>query len=234
MPTYNKSEAKENGWAQTRAAIQKFQGDVLKVEVGQWGARPKADGTGMQDGKEFMDITSINNKVLASTEAPSMDISASYNFRVNMSDFKGSFWIEKFLDQCDKLHILLPDGLQGKNITWEKQTQQSIKNGVHNPEFDSTNYVPIAIGQGQVNPVAPVFPQTAQPTPAITDPMEAILTLAIGKTDAQFKSAIGLDPAFVGSPYLPLAKSGAIMQTLLAQGKVKLVAGADGKPVYVR
>ncbi len=64
--------------------------------------------------------------------------------------------------------------------------------------------------------------------------MELMIALAIGRTDAQFKSAIGLDPAFVNSPYLPLAKSGAIMATLLAQGKVKLVTDVNGKQVYSR
>ncbi len=235
MPTWKKEEARESGWAQTREVIQSFEGDVSKVELGIWAPRANPDGS-MQEPKEFIDITSINNRVLETLEEPSMDITASYNFRVNMSDFKGSFWVEKFLDACEKLHILLPDGLQGKHIVWKKMTQEAVrkqKGGVTTrvPEFDSTNFVPVVIGVSAQQNV-PI--QATVPAATVTDPMELIMNLAIGKTDAQFKSAIGLDPVFVNSPYLPLAKSGAIMQTLLAQGKVKLVAGADGKQVYSR
>ncbi len=239
MPTWKKEEAKESGWAQTREVIQSFEGDVSKVELGAWAPRANPDGT-MQEPKEFIDITSINNRVLETLEEPSMDITASYNFRVNMSDFKGSFWVEKFLDACDKLHILLPDGLQGKHIVWRKQTQEAVrrqKGGTVTrvPEFDATNFIPVAVGASPAGAMAQPIPVQAVIPPVIaTDPMELMMNLAIGKTDAQFKSAIGLDPAFVNSPYLPLAKSGAIMQTLLAQGKIKLVTGTDGKQVYSR
>lgn len=236
MGIFKKEDAKENGWAQTREVIQSFEGDVSKVELGAWTPRAKEDGT-MGDSKEFIDITSINNRVLVTTEQPSMDITASYNFRVNMSDFRGSFWVEQFLDACDKLKILLPDGLQGKRIAWKKVTQQATKKikgsqeVVRVPEFDSTNFVPVSVGGGATVQSTPIVQTVAQP---ISDPMELIINLAVDKTDAQFKSAIGLDPMFVNSPYLPLVKSGAIMQTLLAQGKIKLVTGADDKQIYSR
>ncbi len=233
MPVFKKEDAKESGWGQTREVIQSFEGDVSKVELGAWAPRANPDGT-LQEPKEFMDITSINNRVLETTEEPSMDITASYSFRVNMSDYKGSFWVEKFLDACDKLHILLPDGLQGKHVTWKKMTHQAIHKGIHTPEFDATNFMPVAIGVSAIVQQNAPVQQVVPPPATTTDPMELMIALAIGRTDAQFKSAIGLDPAFVNSPYLPLAKSGAIMATLLAQGKVKLVTDVNGKQVYSR
>jgi len=230
MPTYKRSELKESGgFAQVRDALESFEGDVIKVEEGMWSPQTNPDGT-MRDAREFIEITSINNRVTKVNTELSMDITTSYKFRVNVAG-RNSFW-DDFLDACDKLHILLPQGLIG-HVVWSKHTHQAMSKGVHTPEFDATNFIPVAFGASPGVVAQPVV-QVIEPLAATTDPMELIMNLAIGKTDAQFKSAIGLDPVFVNSAYLPLAKSGAIMQTLLAQGKVKLVDDAAGKQVYSR
>ncbi|MGW8177265.1 MAG: hypothetical protein ACWGQW_00490, partial [bacterium] len=63
------------------------------------------------------------------------------------------------------------------------------------------------------------------------DPMEVAADVADGKTDNQFKTAIAMHPVFTNSPFLSLAKSGALTQTLINEGKLQLVTEGN-KSVY--
>ncbi len=246
MPITNRAEAKEGGFAQVREALTAFEGDVVaqdargnKTEFGLWGG----GGIG-KDGKplppkEFLQIVCVNVVPIEVTEELSMPITEGWTFRINCSDFKGSFWIDKFLESAEKFKILVPEGLVGKRITFRRVTLKATKrDGTPQPEFDSTNYIIEKVGASSGATAAPVVaPQTASPAaaqqaqPPSEDPMAVALELAIGKTEAQFRSAIALHPVFANSPLLALAKAGAVTQTLVNEGKIKLVTKGN-KQVY--
>jgi hypothetical protein len=57
--------------------------------------------------------------------------------------------------------------------------------------------------------------------------------LAVGKTEAQFRTAISLDPRLAGNSILSLAKAGAVTSALVKEGKLKEVK-AGGKTLYAR
>ena len=64
-----------------------------------------------------------------------------------------------------------------------------------------------------------------------TDPLAAALKVALGKTEAQFRTAIAIDPAFAGSPLISLARAGMVTQALVNEGKLVLVKQGS-KEVY--
>jgi hypothetical protein len=147
-----------------------------------------------------------------------MDISQSYSFRENCSDSSGSFWIDKFLDSTDKFNIQVPEGLIGKRIVWEKVTLKA-----KDSQYNATNYIIVGVKAGtapapKVTSKTP--PTTAPVTETSNDPMETAKNLAIGKTEAQFRTAISFDPAFTGSPLISLAKAGMLTQALINDGKL--------------
>lgn len=152
-----------------------------------------------------------------------MDISERYSFRINMSEYSGSFWVDAFLESADENKVLLPDGLEGKRVTFKKVTLEGSE-----PKFNVTNYVidKVAVKTAKVVKPTGLAVATAQPDTMAADPMALALDLAIGKTEAQFKSAASLHPALVGNPLLPLIKSGLASQALITDGK--MVLGEDG------
>lgn len=227
-PIIDKKEAKESGFAQVRAALQSFEGDVVSAEWGQWGGQLIDPDTGQPiPPKEFLEVSCTGVKVLTVSEELAMPID-EWNFRVNCSDFKGSFWVEDFLESADKAKLLIPDDLIGKRIVWTKVTRSwDIKGKV----VDYSNFVigkvtgasgtaPVVVG-----PEDPGMPKP-EATP-VTDPMEIAVDLASGKTETQFRSAASLHPAFVGTPFLAMAKGGLMTASLVEEGR--LVLGADGK-----
>ena len=243
MPLTDKSKAKESGFAQVRAAMQSFEGDVVAAEFGQWGGKLIDEETGkILPPREFLEIETVNVKVLEVTEELVMAID-EWNFRVNCSDFIGSFWVEEFLESADRAKLLIPDNLVGKRIRWRKVTLEAVDNkGVRKPKFDATNFVIDAVlGEaGTPPPASPkviasaqaeeVAVEPAQVAPA-EDPMEIACELAVGKTEPQFRSAISLHPSFVGSQLLPLAKAGAITQALVKEGRLVEVTEGN-KTIY--
>jgi len=252
-PIVNRNEAKESGFAQIREALIAFEGDVTRAEFGQWGGQLTDDAGKLKPPREFLEVECVNVVVTEVTEELAF-IPDEWNFRVNCSDYKGSFWIEDFLASADENKILIPDGLTGKRILWKKVTREALdKDGTPTPKFNSTNFV-ISKVLGVVDAPTPVKVTTPVVTPKATtpavvtpaqaeeettestttpqpDPMEAATQLAIGKTETQFRSAISLHPQFVGSPLLAMAKAGLITASLVEQGK--LVAVVEGnKTVY--
>ena len=218
-PITDRTQAKEGGYAQVREALLKFKGNVTDVQWGQWGGQLTDPSTGRKlPAKEFMEVTCTNNEVLESTEPLNMDISELFNFRVNTSDFKGSFWIDMFLASADAHKVLIPDGLKGKRITWEKQTLEN-----ENPTYNKTDWV--IVGIEEMTGVTPTQPAT--PT---ADPMDVVAEIAIGKTEAELSAAIDKEPRLAGSQVLPLAKSGMLAQALIKNGKLALVDGKYQKP----
>jgi len=237
MPLTKRDEAKESGFAQVRAALQSFEGDVVSAEFGKWGGKLIDEETGKPlPAREFLEVKCVNVKVLTVSEELAMPID-EWGFRVNCSDFKGSFWVEEFLASADEAKLLIPDDLVDKRIVWEKVTlEASDRDGVRTPKFDSTNFVIGSIkGAAGATPqvVAPVA-ATAQEAVAATpaeDPMAIALELAVDKTETQFRSAISLHPSFVNSELLPLAKAGAITQALVKEGKLVEVQEGN-KTIY--
>ena len=237
MPITNRNEAKEGGFAQVRAALTKFKMDVTSAEWGQWGGKLVDNEGKPLPPKEFLEITGTNFVALETTEPLSMEVT-DWNFRVNCSDYKGSFWVEKFLESADRFKVLIPDGLVGKTVTFQRVTLEAFdRNGNHTPKFDSTNYV-IAGIEGESTPTpakAPVKTTTPKPAPAeaqvqdAPDPMGACIALAVGKTEAQFRTAAQMNPAL--APLLPLIKAGHVTQSLINEGKLTLV-DKDGQQVY--
>ena len=205
MPEYDRTKAQDSGFAQVREVLQKFKGVVTDTQEGMW---PPAEG---RKQKEFLEINMVNNTVLESTEPLSMDISEKYQIRINCSNFKGSFWMDMFLPSAEAHKLVLPDGLKGKLVTFEKQTLENEK-----PEYNKTDWVVAGIED------APATPQPAT-TPAAPDPKALIAELAIGRTDAELQAAIDTDPRLAGSQVLPLAKSGMLTQALIKEGKLVLV-----------
>lgn len=220
MPIMKKSNAKDSGYAVIREHLQAFEGDVVSMELGQWGGALIDDDGKQLPPREFFEIKNINVKVVTlSGEIPF--IPDSWDFRVNCSDYKGSFWVDDFLESADKAKLLLPDELIGKRVLWQKVTKDYDIKG---KKFSSGNFV---IGKivgevsGMISDTQP--PSPVQP-PLTEDPMALALEIAIGKTEAQFREAVSAHPSFVGSPLLPLAKAGAITQSLIGQGKLTLDA----------
>jgi hypothetical protein len=245
-PITDRSKAKEGGFAQVRSALLKFKGDVDSAEFGKWGGKLVDDDGKPIAPREFLEIHSVNNEVLEVTEELSMDITAEHTFRENCSDFKGSFWMDKFLESVEKFGILIPEGLIGKRITWEKAVLEAVnKDGTPNPKYNSTNYVIVAVESPSTAKVATkvVTPAVTKATPKTEsaevpavvapaiDPMEIAANLAVGKTEAQFKTAISLDPNFANSPLLPLAKAGMITLALVNDKKLIIVEQGN-KKVY--
>ena len=250
MPLTDRKQARESGFAQVREAMVSFVGDVVGAEFSQWGGKLIDEETGKPiPPREFLEISCVNVEVLEVTEELAMAID-EWNFRVNCSDFKGSFWVEEFLASADEHKILIPDGLIGKRITWRKVTLEAVDGkGVRKPKFDSTNFIIDKIEEApkaapkitpKVTPVEEVaegaeeVDETYEAAKADQgDPMEIALGLAVDKTETQFRSAISLHPQFVNSPLLPLAKAGAITQALVKDGKLVEVQEGN-KTIYKR
>lgn len=226
MPITKREEARETGWAQVRAALTSFEGNVVSAEFGQWGSGKLLDESGNPlPPKEFLEIVNTNLKVLSSTEPLQMDIEGGeFTFRVNCSDYKGSFWVEDFLASADKAKLLIPDDLVGKRIVWRKVTREYVIKG---REVKTVNFIidkvkGVSIPQAEEE--VPVEPTSAE------DPMEVLLELAVGKTETQFRSAASLKPG-LDSTIKALVKAGVITAALVKEGK--LVEVQEGtKKVY--
>lgn len=241
----DRSKAKQGGFAQVRAALKKFEGDVVGAEEGQWGGQMFDDNGKPLPPKEFLEISCVNVEVLETTEELSMPID-EWNFRVNCSEYDGSFWVDKFLEAADRFKIQIPNQLIGKRIIWEKVPMTfSRKDGT---EITSENFV-IAGIKGEATAKAPNTQPNTQPTTAPSppqevpatspesaqsaDPMEIAADVAVGKTEAQFRAAIATNPTFANSPLLAMAKAGAITQTLVNEGRLVL-AKEGNKDIYKR
>ncbi len=243
-PLLDRKQAKESGFAQVREALQKFEGTVGSAEFGQWGGELIDEETGKtRPPKEFLEVTCTEVEVLEVTEELSMEID-EWNFRVNCSDFNGSFWVERFLESVDKHKLLIPEGLVGKRIVWTRVILEAVnKNGERQPKYDSTNFIiesvkAVAKAAPKISPKVTAAPAQAEAeevptedTPNAVDPMEAALTLAVGKTEAQFRTAVALDPQFTNSPLLSMAKAGIVTQSLVTEGKLVVVKEGN-KEVY--
>ena len=229
MPITDRSQAKEPGWGQVREALTSFKGDVINIEFGMWGGGLVNDTGKPVPPKEFMEVSCTNVKVLESSEPLEMDIEGgNFSFRINCSDYKGSFWVEDFLASADRAKVLIPDGLIDKRVTWKKATRSyTLRN---RGEVKSTNFIIDKVEE--ITGLAEVPDEPAKVT-IENDPMQIALELALGKTETQFRAAVSVHPKFVGSPLLPLAKAGAITASLVAQGQ--LVEVQEGtKKVYRR
>ena len=222
MPITNKSQAKEGGFAQVRAALQKFEGDVTNATFDKWGGTRTDSAGNPLPQKEFMEISCENVEVLEVTEELSMPIT-EWNFRVNCSEYKGSFWVDMFLESADKFKLQIPDGLIGKRIVFEKQTLEA-----NDPAYNSTKFVIVGVKGAKSPKVIKGAKKAEEPEEVsgeTTDPMEVAKALAVGKTEAQFKTAVALHPVFTNSPLLSLAKAGMLTQALVNEGKLVLVDG---------
>lgn len=220
MPITDRNQAKEGGWAQIREALIAFEGDVKSAEFDQWGGKLVDDDGKPLPPKEFLEIQCDNVEVLEVTEELSMSIT-DMNFRINCSDFKGSFWVDKFLASADEHKILVPGGLIGKRLMFRKETLEA-----RDPKYNSTNYVIAGVKEAK-GKVESTKPSTPEVSGEAKDPMDVAISLAVGKTEAQFKTAVALDPTLAASPLLSLAKAGMLTQALISDGK--LVLGEDGK-----
>jgi len=242
MPVYRKEDAKTGGFQQVREALVAFEGDVVKVESGQWGGQ-LVDNEGKPVApREFFEIETTNNVPLKVTEDLSMDIAERFSFRVNMSDYEGSFWVDEFLTSADKNKILLPDGLTGKRVTFKKITKEAFdREGNPTPRFNVTNFIidKVAVKIDKVAVKKAVITKTVISPPSIPeqeegivedDPMALVCDLAVGKTEQQLRSAAGLHPKLIGSQILPLIKTGLATTALVADGKLILVNGKYQKP----
>ena len=223
MPEYDKSKAVKSGFAQVKEALQSFEGDVVSVVEGKYPPRLDEDGKPMAE-KEYLEISCINVGNITASEELSMAIE-DWNFRVSCSLAEGSFWMEDFLPSVDKHKINLPKGLEGKRVVWKKVTRKGTV-----PIYDYTSFVIDKVMEVQVS--GPTAVATApEPTGKPDDPMVVACDLAVGKTETQFRSAISLHPSFVNSPLLKLAKTGAITNALVEEGKL-VVEGEGDMAVY--
>lgn len=231
MPLTKREEARESGFAQVREAMQSFAGDVVSAEFGLWGGKLIDEDTGKPiPPKEFLEVTCTNVEVLETTEELAF-VPDEWNFRVNCSDYKGSFWVEDFLASADRAKLLIPDDLSGKRILWKKATRSWDIKG---KPVSYTNFIIDKVSEGRAQPTPQVVdaPQAGTAQPA-EDPMVIACNLAVDKTETQFRSAISLHPKFVGSPLLSLAKAGAITKALVDEGKLVEVQEGN-KTVYAK
>lgn len=234
MPIFDRNQAKESGFAQVRGALEKFKGDVVNVRVDEYPPSRGDDGRPMP-GAEYMEIELVNVEVLEVNEELSMPIE-EWNFRITCSPYNGSFWVDYFLASADKFKIQLPEGLKGKRVTFHRvQWEFTRKNGevVRNSNFviagiegSTTSATPAPkvvskTSEPTGTEEAPAAEEAGEPTPV--DPMAIARDTAIGKTEAQFKTAIATNPIFANSPLLSMAKSGMITKALVDEGKLVLV-----------
>jgi hypothetical protein len=146
-PVTNRSQAKEGGFGQVRESLIAFEADVVAQDArgnttgfDKWGARTGDDGK-VQQPKEFLQIATVNVLATEFSEELSMDISEGWTFRVNCSDYKGSFWIDAFLESADRAKLQIPEGLIGKRILFKRFTLEAKnRDGSANPKFNSTNF----------------------------------------------------------------------------------------------
>lgn len=231
MPITKKGDAQESGFAQVRKALQSFEGDVIAAEFGQWGGTLIDEDTGKPiPPKEFLEVQCTGVKILTVSEELSMAVD-EWNFRVNCSNYKGSFWVEDFLDSADKAKLLIPEELIGKRIVWKNVTRTWDIKG---REVSYTNFVidKVVGTQGTKPTVVASTPEPIEkPDAQAPDPMVVACDLADGKTETQFRSAISLHPSFVNTPMLALAKAGAITKALVDEGKL-VVEGEGVKAIY--
>lgn len=227
MPITDRSQAIEGGFAQVREALVKFKAKVTDYEWGKWGGELVDEATGKaKPPREFLEINCVDIEVLEYTEELSMDISEKYNFRMNCSDYRGSFWVEKFLESADRFKVLIPDGLVGKIVTWEKVTLEAFdKKGNPTPKYDATNYVIAGVEEAGAPKLKTETSKAESVAPTLADPVALVHNLAIGKTEAELKSAIETHPALEGSLVHPMAKAGVLTQSLIGEGKLALVNG---------
>ena len=226
MPLTDRTQAKDSGFAQVRAALVRFEGDVVSAEFDTWGGKLIDNDGKPIPPREFLEISCINVKVLETTEELSVPID-EWSFRINCSMSNGSFWVDDFLLSTDNAAIIVPDGLVGKRIEWVKFLHVADK-----PQYNSTNFiVSKVLGECEVPEQAitpaPTPPAPPTPQPSAPSAIDSALNLAIGKTEEEFRVAIGNDPAFATNPLLPLAKSGAVTQSFVTDGK--LILDSDGK-----
>ncbi|KKL51306.1 hypothetical protein LCGC14_2296780, partial [marine sediment metagenome] len=156
-PLTDRSQAKESGFAQVRAALSKFKGTVASAEFGVWGGELIDPNTGKKRvPREFLEVTCTDVEVLEVSEDLSMEID-EWNFRVNCSEYNGSFWVDKFLASADEHKVQIPEGLVGKVITWVKDSiTYEFKNG---ETGKAENFIIEAI-EGDA-------PKAAKPKPAV-------------------------------------------------------------------
>jgi len=224
MPLTDRSKAKESGFAQVREALVEFEGTVASAEFGQWGGALIDENGKPLPKKEFLEVVNTDVEVREVTEELAMPID-EWTFRVNCSDYKGSFWVEKFLESADRAKVLIPDDIIGKRIVWRKE---SMTFNIRGREVTQSNFVIKEIkGVSKVKPkvVKAKTEEVAEPVATVTaspaDPLEEALKIAIGKTEAQFKTAFSLK--YPNSPLVSLAKAGALTQALVNDGKLVLV-----------
>lgn len=231
-PLTDRSKAKESGFAQVREALLKFEGTVASAEFGQWGGQLVDEDGNKLPVREFLEVVNTDVEVLEVSEELAMPID-EWSFRVNCSEYKGSFWVEKFLEAADNAKIQIPDELGNQRIVWEKVTLLA-----KDPKFNSTNFVIAEVkGEAKAKPKV-VKAQAEEEEPVDTeeeaeggaiDWMEAALELAVGKTEQQFKSAFSLK--YPNSPVVSLAKAGALTLSLVNEGKLVVVKEGN-KEIY--
>lgn len=213
-PITDRSQAVEPGFAQVREALVKFRGKVVDYEWGKWGGQLVDPDTGIaKEPREFFDINCVDVEVLETKEELNMDISQKYNFRINCSKYKGSFWIDQFLASADEHKVLIPDGLVGKVITWLKVTQEA-----DDPKYNATGFIIADVGDASPTP-------TSEEPVSTKLPIDILYDLAVGKTEKELESAIETHPELVKSPMFPMVKSGIFLKSLLGEGRLVLVDG---------
>lgn len=240
MPVFRTEDAQPAGWKQTREATVAFEGDVIGTVIDSWGGTALGDDGRPLPPSEYFEIKCANTHILEVSEPLEMDVEGKeFSFRLNTNPSENSFWVSMFIESAERNGILLPDGLAGKRIEFRKKTMEwNLKDGGSRSKTDFV--IERVIGQAtpiQVTP-APQGATVATPPPLATSPapdngdvMVTVMELADGKTEAQFVSAASLHPFFQDSPFLALAKAGALTSTLVKEGKLTLVE-QGGSQVY--
>ena len=201
MPITKKDQAKEGGFQQVRNALQEFVGDVTDAKFAEWGPSQFSERR-----REYLEVSCTNLQIVKTSEELSF-IPTVFSFRVNCSDYVGSFWVDNFLDAADKAQLLIPDDLVGKRIRWVKAKKVYEIKG---EEVIVENFVIGSIVEEE---------RVATPPQSTDEDLLAVAAdLAVGKTEAQFRSALSVNPLFTGSPLLALAKSGLLAGALVQQG----------------
>jgi hypothetical protein len=224
MPVTKTEDAKQGGFQQVREALEKFEGDCVGVEYGQWGGKLVDDNGKPLPPREYYEILSANNAVLLSTEELSMDISEKFSFRVNCSEYRGSFYIDDFLGSIEKQGLLFPDGLVGKRLVWQKFTHEA-----KNPMYNSVNFIlEKVVGDAKIPSPVPQENSAKVSSSGNTDMnlTDIVLNLAVGKNPTQLRNALNLQPELRASSLFPLIQSGALVKDLVEGGR--LTIGADG------
>ena len=203
----NRKDAKSSGLAGVRQAIEVIEGDVVDETEGVW------EKSQYGEGQTYVQID-MENCIVKEGLEPIELFDDRFSFRINTSDYKGSFWEEEFLKSCDDSKVLAND-LVGKRIRFKKVTHTwEWRDGTIRTKRDFVIDTILVTDKKEKEEVGDDY----------------CLRLATGRSVNAFKVACSADPLLRRSPeLLETIKTGIWLQSMIKAGKLAVKDGIIGE-----